>query len=76
MHGDVLPPIGSDVYIPHGRDDDEHLCEVVGYYAWPDLQRRAHLHRVFLRVVYKGTDTQNARLLGMDSIRRADTIPA
>lgn len=72
VDGDVLPPIGSDVYIRHGRDGDEHLCTVVGYYAWRGLDRATHMHRVFVRVVYKGTRTENARLLGLDSIRPAD----
>jgi hypothetical protein len=63
VHGDVLPPMGSRVYIRHGRDDNAHPCIVVGYYAWPDRHGNKSLHRVFVRVVYEGTDTQNARFL-------------
>lgn len=61
--GDVLPPVGSDVLIRHGRDDDEHICTVTGYYAWPDLGGNKSLHRVFVRLVYKGTNTEQSRLL-------------
>lgn len=63
IHGDVLPPVGSRVYILHGRDDEAHACTVVGYYVWPDLRKEPHLHRVFVRVVYEGTATENARFL-------------
>lgn len=61
--GDVLPPIGSRVFILHGRDDAAHACTVTGYYAWNDLQRDPHLHRVFVRLVYEGTDVEQARML-------------
>lgn len=63
VHGDVLPAVGSRVFIRHGRDDDAHACIVTGYYAWPALGGVKHLHRVFVRLVYEGTDTANARLL-------------
>lgn len=63
VHGDVLPPVGSRVYIRHGRDDDAHACTVVGYFAWPDLGGNKNLHRVFVRLVYEGTDRAQARFL-------------
>lgn len=63
VHGDVLPPIGSTVYIRHGRDDDAHACTVTGYFAWVDLEGSNLLHRVFVQMVYEGTDVRQARLL-------------
>lgn len=63
VHGDCLPPIGSRVFIRHGRDDDAHACIVTGYYAWGDLNGSKHLHRVFVHLVYEGTDTKQARML-------------
>ena len=63
VYGDVLPPVGSRVYIRHGRDDDAHACTVTGYYAWADLGGSNLLHRVFVRLVYEGTTVQQARLL-------------
>lgn len=63
VHGDVLPPVGSRVYIRHGRDNDAHACTVTGYYAWGDLGGDKRLHRVFVRLVYEGTDRQQARML-------------
>jgi hypothetical protein len=69
VHGDVLPPIGSDVYIRHGCDDDEHLCTVVGYYAWPSLRdslRPAdpHLHPCTASSCAWSTRAQTRRTLG------------
>ena len=63
IHGDVLPPVGSTVWILHGRDDNAHACVVTGYYAWPDLGGDKSLHRVFVRLNYCGTTTPNARML-------------
>jgi hypothetical protein len=63
VHGDCLPPIGSRVFIRHGRDDDAHACIVTGYYVWGDLKGSKRLHRVFVRLVYEGTDTKQARML-------------
>lgn len=63
VYGDVLPPIGSKVYIRHGRDDDAHACIVTGYYAWDDHGGDKRLHRVFVRFVYEGTNCQNSRML-------------
>ena len=61
--GDVLPAIGSHVFIRHGRDDDAHACIVTGYYGWGDLGGDRHLTRVFVRLVYEGTEIEQARLL-------------
>lgn len=61
--GDQLPPVGSRIFIRHGRDDDAHACIVTGYYVWGDLKGDKRLHRVFVRMVYEGTQTQNARML-------------
>lgn len=63
IEGDVLPAIGSRVFIRHGRDDAAHACTVTGYYAWGDLGGARHLHRLFVRLVYEGTDCAQARLL-------------
>ena len=63
IEGDCLPPIGSRVYIRHGRDDDAHACIVTGYYVWGGLTPNNSLHRVNVRVVYEGTTTPNARSL-------------
>ena len=63
VHGDCLPPIGSRVFIRHGRDDDAHACIVTGYYAWGDLKGSKRLHRVFVQMVYEGTDRKQARML-------------
>lgn len=63
VYGDLLPPVGSRVYILHGRDKDAHACLVTGYYAWGNLGSDKHLNRVFVRLVYEGTKTTNARLL-------------
>lgn len=61
VEGDVLPALGERVWIRHGRDDDAHACIVVGYYAWPSLNKERYAHRVFVRMVYEGTTTPNAR---------------
>ena len=63
VEGDQLPPVGSRIFIRHGRDDDAHACIVTGYYVWGDLKGDKRLHRVFVRMVYEGTQTQNARML-------------
>lgn len=63
VHGDVLPPVGSRVFIRHGRDDYAHACTVTGYYAWCDLKGNKRLHRVFVRMVYEGTEREQARML-------------
>ncbi|HEX7906804.1 MAG TPA: hypothetical protein VF534_01745 [Paraburkholderia sp.] len=61
--GEGLPPIGAEVLIRHGRDDDDHRCVVTGYYVWKSLDGNPSVHRVFVNVVYKGTKTPNARML-------------
>lgn len=61
VEGDVLPPLGARVWIRHGRDDDAHACIVVGYYVWPALSKEKYSHRVFVRLVYEGATTPNAR---------------
>lgn len=63
VHGDILPPVGSRVFILHGRDDEAHACTVTGYYAWKDLGGNRALSRVFVRMVYEGTTTENSRLV-------------
>lgn len=63
IDGDVLPRIGSRVFIRHGRDADAHACIVTGFYAWEGLGRNKNMHRVFVRMVYDGTDTPQARHL-------------
>lgn len=63
VDGDILPPVGSRVYILHGRDNDAHACTVTGYYAWGDLGGNKRLTRLFVRLVYEGTKTKQARML-------------
>ena len=62
VHGDVLPPIGTEVLIHLASLDKWVAHRVVGYYAWPDLKGNASLHRVFVRVVDRD-GCLNARLL-------------
>lgn len=63
--GDLLPAIGSRVFIRHGRDNSAHACTVVGYYVWPAVTggTASDYHRVFVRLVYEGTTLVNARML-------------
>lgn len=66
----LLPPIGALVLIEHGSDDKDHVCEVTGYEVKPPSRGRTdnrYHHRVFVNLVYRGTDTANQRLL--DDIR-------
>lgn len=60
---DVLPSIGSRVFIRHRRDNDAHACIVTGYYAWEDDGGNPMLHRVFVRLVYEGTNTSQSCIL-------------
>ena len=62
-NGDGLPPIGAEVLIRHGRDDDDHLCVVTGYSVSGSLDGNVRTHRVTVNLVYKGTDTSNSRML-------------
>jgi hypothetical protein len=64
VHGDLLPPVGSRVFIRHGRDNDAHACLVTGYYAWSALDGNPSHPRLSVRLVYEGTDITNARSLG------------
>jgi hypothetical protein len=59
----LLPPIGCDVLISHGRDELDHICTVTGYEVQPSTQGSPRDHRVFINLVYKGTNTTNQRLL-------------
>ncbi|KGV87477.1 hypothetical protein X879_1957 [Burkholderia pseudomallei MSHR3951] len=59
----LLPPIGALVLIEHGRDDKDHVCVVTGYEVHGPLRGERNLHRVFVNLVYRGTDTPNQRLL-------------
>ncbi len=60
----LLPPIGALVLIAHGRDDLDHVCEVTGYDVQPPLKADVkHYHRVFVKLKYRGTDTENTRML-------------
>ncbi|MBR8460750.1 hypothetical protein KDW07_26785 [Burkholderia dolosa] len=49
--------------IAHGRDDKDHVCEVTGYEVQGPLRGESNLHRVFVQLVYRGTNTPNMRLL-------------
>jgi len=61
VDGDVLPPVGSKVWIELASSGwDEQT--VTGYYVWPSHGLDKNVHRVFVRV--KDADgTPNARLL-------------
>ena len=59
----LLPPIGVDVLISHGRDPLDHICTVVGYELKPSLDGNKANHRVFVHLVYKDSNVENCRLL-------------
>lgn len=61
--GEQLPPVGCDVLIRHGRDDDDHVCTVTGYTIRPSLSSKPTEHRIFVDLVYKGSTTKNQRML-------------
>jgi hypothetical protein len=61
--GEQLPPVGCDVLIEHGRDDDDHVCTVTGYTIWPALSGKPTEHRIFVDLVYKDSTTKNQRML-------------
>lgn len=63
VEGDLLPPVGSRVYIRHARDNNAHACTVTGYYVWEAFDGHAWLHRVFVRMVYEGTQLPQTRIL-------------
>jgi hypothetical protein len=56
-----LPPIGCDVVFQSGST--ETTGTVTGYHVWGDLHGSPDVHRVFVDLVYKGTDVGNCRLL-------------
>lgn len=62
VHGDLLPPIGSQVLIHLGSLNRWVEHTVIGYYAWGDLGGNPALHRVFVRV-RDDAGYENARLL-------------
>jgi hypothetical protein len=62
VDGDLLPAVGSKVFIHLARSDSWAEHTVVGYYAWDNHGLDKNVHRVFVRV----RDSQgylNARLL-------------
>ncbi|MCA7945596.1 hypothetical protein [Burkholderia vietnamiensis] len=59
----LLPPIGALVLISHGRDDRDHVCEVTSYEVKPGMVDRESHYRVFVNLVYRGTDTKQQRML-------------
>jgi hypothetical protein len=61
--GEQLPPVGCDVLIEHGRDDDDHVCTVTGYTIRPALDGDKYNHRISVDLVYKGSTTTNQRAL-------------
>lgn len=62
VHGDVLPAVGSQVFIHLATPGVWAEHTVVGYYAWPDLDGKESLHRIFVRV-RDSAGYLNARLL-------------
>lgn len=73
VKGNLLPSVGQRVWILHGRDDEVHPCIVTGYYVWSSQQSK-FLHRVFVRVVYEGTELTNSRLLADCFLTKEDAI--
>lgn len=63
VEGDVLPPVGAKVDIHLGSMNAWVPHTVTGYYVWGDLQKREHVHRMFVRVV-DSEGYPNARMLG------------
>src|SRR5690606_36921823 len=49
--GNGLPPVGAEVLIRHGRDDDDHLCVVTGFYVLGSLNGDSATHRIFVELV-------------------------
>lgn len=50
VHGDILPAIGSTVFIHLGGSNSWFQHTVVGYYVWPGPDGDKSLNRVFIRV--------------------------
>lgn len=69
VHGDVLPPVGTDVLIHLASKDAWQAHEVTGYYAWPSLNGSVGLQRVFV-CVRDSAGYPNARMLC--DVRRLD----
>lgn len=69
VEGDLLPPIGSDVFIYFASCDKWVKHRVVGYYVWGSRFSGDNLHRVFVRVV-DADGILNARLL--NGVRNSD----
>lgn len=58
-----LPPVGADVIFNTSSRGDV-MGTVTGYHTLPPLSGGARFyHRVFVELVYKGTDVPNCRLL-------------
>lgn len=72
VEGDVLPPIGENVFIYLASRNEWVKHKVVGYYVWKDLKGQDHLHRVFVRVIDED-GILNARLLS--DVRRVPLPP-
>lgn len=62
VEGDVLPSIGSKVFIHLSSSDSWVEQTVVGYYAWNSLEKNPGLHRIFVHVVDE-SNVPNARML-------------
>ena len=62
VEGDILPPLGSQVYIELASSNRRQRVTVVGYYVWPGLKDQGAHARVFVRVKDEH-GTPNARLL-------------
>lgn len=62
VEGDILPPLGSLVYIELASAKKRQKVTVVGYYVWPGLKDQGSHPRVFVRVKDEH-GTPNARLL-------------
>jgi hypothetical protein len=60
--GKGLPPVGMDVLIDT-NSSGLVMCTVTGYHVEGHLEGDTAYHRVFVDVVYKGTDAPNCRLL-------------
>ncbi len=72
VHGDLLPPIDSEVLIHLASQDEWVKHTVVGYYVWGDLNGDSSLQRVNVRV-RSSAGQLNARMLR--DVRRLDGTP-
>lgn len=62
VEGDILPPLGSQVYIELASSNRRQRVSVVGYYVWRGLKDQGAHARVFVRVKDEH-GIPNARLL-------------